>query len=468
MADIVSIIKYEGDNNTFIWKSPIEDFNSMSQLIVHENQEAIFFKDGQALDTFGAGRYTLETGNIPKLGKILNRNTDGDSVFYCEVYFINLTVQMAIKWGTDSKVRYIEPTYGVPLQLGASGEMNLQVSNGRKLLLKLVGTTSGIAWDDNRDNNFTKSLQNCFRPLISTAVKTNLTTAIKNKNINILEVDEHLSEIADEVHKSILPGFEEYGLTIPQFYLTTVVLPEEDSNFKRIKELYTIALQKRMIEAETDIRTSKAKSEAEITASNREVELEKQTTQTEIARREAERKMIQAQLEAEALKVQGYAEAEVMKAKGYNQKDVLQADVQKAYAAGIGNMGGNGGSSTMSDIIGLGIGLQAAGAVGNQVQGLFAGINNHSQANTNNTKKCNSCGATLPENAKFCLECGEKVVSEDNNTITCPKCGKKVIKGKFCPECGYKFVGVCPNCGKEVVTGAKFCLECGEKLYDEK
>ena len=467
MADITSIIKYEGDNNTFIWKSPIEDFNSMTQLIVHENQEAIFFKDGQALDTFGAGRYILETGNIPKLNKILNSNTNGNTLFHCEVYFINLTVQMAIKWGTDSKVRYIEPTYGVPLQLGASGEMNLQVSNGRKLLLKLVGTTSGIAWDDNRGANFTKSLQNCFRPLISNAVKTNLTTAIKNKNINILEVDEHLTEIGDELHKAILPGFEEYGLTIPQFYLTTVVLPEEDNNFKKIKELYTISLQKRMIEAETDIRTAKAKSEAEITASNREVELERQTTQTEIARREAERKMMEAQVQAESLKAQGFAEAEVMKAKGYDQKDVIQADVQKAYAAGIGNMSGSG-SSTMSDIIGLGVGLQAAGVVGSQVQGIFAGIGNNSTSNNTNTKKCKYCGATLPENAKFCLECGKKVESDNDNMITCPKCGSKVVKGKFCPECGYKFVSVCPKCGKEVVTGAKFCLECGEKLYDEE
>ncbi len=468
MSDpVVSIIKYEGDNNTFIWKSPIEDFNSMTQLIVHENQEAIFFKDGQALDTFGAGRYTLETGNIPKLGKILNRNTDGDSVFHCEVYFINLTVQMAIKWGTDSKVRYIEPTYGVPLQLGASGEMNLQVSDGRKLLLKLVGTTSGIAWNDISGANFTKSLQNCFRPLISNAVKTNLTTAIKNKSINILEVDEHLTEIGDELHKVILPGFEDYGLTIPQFYLTTVVLPEEDTNFKKIKELYTISLQKRMIEAETDIRTAKAKSEAEITASNREAELERQTTQTEIARREAERKMMEAQVQAESVKLQGYAEAEVMKAKGYDQKDVLQAEVQKAYAAGIGNMSGSG-SSTMSDIIGLGVGLQAAGVVGSQVQGIFTGIGN--STNNTNTKKCKYCGATLLNNAKFCLECGKKVENEQDsdNMITCPKCGSKVVKGKFCPECGYKFVSVCPKCGKEVVAGAKFCLECGEKLYDEE
>ena len=58
---LASIIKYEGDNSTFIWKHPIEDFNYGSQLIVHESQEAVFFRDGMALDLFGPGRYTLET-----------------------------------------------------------------------------------------------------------------------------------------------------------------------------------------------------------------------------------------------------------------------------------------------------------------------------------------------------------------------------------------------------------------------
>ena len=53
---LFSVIKYEGDNSTFVWKHPIEDFNLGSQLIVHESQEAIFFRDGQALDTFGRKR----------------------------------------------------------------------------------------------------------------------------------------------------------------------------------------------------------------------------------------------------------------------------------------------------------------------------------------------------------------------------------------------------------------------------
>lgn len=86
MGQIAQIIKYEGDNSTFVWKHPNEDFNSLTELIVHESQEAVFFMNGQALDLFGPGRYTLETQNIPKLGKLLNRATGDQTPFHCEVY----------------------------------------------------------------------------------------------------------------------------------------------------------------------------------------------------------------------------------------------------------------------------------------------------------------------------------------------------------------------------------------------
>lgn len=460
MANIASVIKYEGDNSTFIWKHPCEDFNSLTQLIVHESQEAIFFMNGQALDTFGAGRYTLETQNIPKIGKALNRTVDEKTPFHCEVYYINQTVQMGLKWGTDSKVRYIDPDSGIPLELGASGEMNMRVIDGRKLLIKLVGTMNGIAWGDN-GANFTKSIQASFRPLVSNAVKTNLTTTIKENNINILEVDEHLDTLSSAIREKMLPGFEEYGITIPQFYLTTVVLPEDNPNFKRLRELYTVTLQTRMARAEATIRTAQAQAEADVTAARRQIELEKQLTQTEIAKREAERKIISAQADAQAAKLAGFAEAEVMRAKGYNEKDVLAAEVQKAYAEGIGNMGGTGGSA-VSDIVGLGIGLQAAGAMGGQIGNMFAGF--AAQPEEKKTVICPKCGAAIPEDSKFCLECGEKVVIVPDGMTVCPECGNSVVKGKFCPECGHKFVTVCPNCGKELAEGAKFCLECGTKL----
>lgn len=466
MGKIADVIKYEGDNSTFIWKHPLEDFNSMTQLIVHESQEAVFFMNGAALDVFGPGRHTLETQNIPKIGGILKRAVGDTSPFHCEVYFINQTVQMSVKWGTDSKVRYIDPEYGIPLELGACGEMNLKVSDSLKLLIKLVGTTNGIAWGEN-GNGFTKSLQSSFKPLISMQVKSNLTNAIKEKNINILEVDEHLDELSAVLHEKIVPGFEEYGLTIPQFYLTTVVLPEGDPNFKRIRDLHAVGLQLRMTQAEATVKTAQAQAEAEVTAARRAIELEKQTTQTEVARREAERKIIGAQAEAEAMKYQGYAEAEIMRAKGYTQKDVMQADVQKAFAEGLGNMGGSGGGSAMGDIVGLGVGLKAAGMIGNQVGSMFD-MNSSvpvAPAQSNEVAiECPNCGNKLPSGAKFCLECGTKIELLDPNEMICPSCGEKTPKGKFCMKCGTPLVNKCPNCGAEVPSGGKFCLECGTKL----
>ena len=77
--------------------------------------------------------------------------------------------------------------------------------------------------------------------------------------------------------------------------------------------------------------------------------------------------------------------------------------------------------------------------------------------------KCPKCGADLPENAKFCLNCGERIPVEAGMVI-CPNCGKSVPKAKFCPECGHKFGNSCPNCGASLADGAKFCMECGTKL----
>ena len=492
------LIKYEGDNSTFIWKYPHEDFNNMTELIVHESQEAIFFANGVAADTFGPGRYKLDAKNIPILTHLINIVT-GVSVFHCEVYFINKTVQMGIHWGTSEKVRFTEPTMGLPVELGASGQMNLAVSDGRKLLLYVVGTTKGIAWET-EGAEFTKSLQKAFHPIIMSAVKANLPAVIKQQNIDIVEVDEHLDELSAAMKTRIQPAFEEYGITVPQFYLTTIALPENDPNYKKLKDLHTVTLQQRMAWAEAQVRTAQAQSRAsyetaeaearsQVTAAQRGAILEEQTTETEVARRQAERDLIAAQVEAQKTQLQGMAEAQVMQAKGYTQKDVLQADVQKAFAEGIGNMGpdisAGGGSSPMGDIMGLGVTMAAMNTMMPQMQNMMQGLGGQSQPAPQQTMppvqgnsassvqdslaesgtiKCPTCGNELPTNAKFCLECGTKIEQLVANEMICPACGKKTMKGKFCLECGTPLIRKCQNCGAEVPQGGKFCLECGTKL----
>ena len=266
MANIADIIKYEGDNSTFIWKHPCEDFNSLTQLIVHESQEAIFFMNGQALDMFGAGRYTLETQNIPLIGKVLNRATDDKTPFHCEVYFINKTEQMNIKWGTDSRVQYIEPTYGFPLSIGASGEMSLRAEDSRKLLLKLVGTERYLSQ---------QQLVNYFRSFLMTRVKTYIAQVMKTNNINIFEIDENLAMFSNAIKNLLIGDFADYGVSLEQFFVTNVVKPDGERQYEKFKELHfrqyadiaeaKLRQQTEIINAETEAQKTIIDSKAQAT-----------------------------------------------------------------------------------------------------------------------------------------------------------------------------------------------------------
>ncbi len=255
---IAKLIYHEDDNSTFIWKSPYEDFNSFSQIIVHENQEAIFVRNGIIMDVLGPGRHRLDAKNVPILSKAAHVFT-GISIFHCEIYFINKSVQMALKWGLDSQIRFIEPTSGVPVEIGVSGELSLQVADSMTLLVKNTGTLKGVAWNET-GNGFARSLKEAFRPLITAAVKSYLPVVIREFNIDIIAIDEKTDLISKELKKKISQGFLEYGLEIIDFYILTILLPEEDENFQELRKLHTVDLQKKKAAAEADILAAKEQS----------------------------------------------------------------------------------------------------------------------------------------------------------------------------------------------------------------
>lgn len=393
MAKIAEIIKYEGDNSTFVWKHPCEDFNTTTQLIVHESQETIFFMNGQALDLFGPGRYTLETQNIPLLRKFANIPTGGKTPFHCEVYFINKTEQMAIRWGTDSKVQYIEPTYKFPLSIGASGEMALSVNDSRKLLIKLVGTETVLERNQ---------LVAFFRAFLMTRVKTYIAQEMKTSAINIFEIDENLENFSKALQNRLCQDFDEYGVTLNRFFVTTIVKPDGDSQYEKFKELH--------FRQYADIAEAKLKQQTDI---------------------------IHAQTEAQKTVIDSQAQATKRAQEGYTYQQERGFDVAQTAA----------GNEAVGEFANMGIGLgmisgvsgTVGGIVGGAVNDAFAGMNVPQQTTAQQPNAfCDNCGAALTPGAAFCDECGAPQTSPD----VCSKCGFKFIKpGKFCPKCGTKREG---------------------------
>ena len=389
MPKITDIIKYEGDNSTFIWKHPCEDFNSLTQLIVHESQEAIFFMNGQALDSFGPGRYTLETQNIPLIGKALNLATGGKSPFHCEVYFINKTEQMSIKWGTDSKVQYVEPTYGFPISIGASGEMSLRTDNARKLLLKLVGTENFLGQ---------QKLVSFFRAFLMTRVKTYIAQVLKSNAINIFEIDENLAIFSESIKKLLIDDFAEYGVALEQFFVTTIVKPDGDRQYEKFKDLH--------FRQYADIAEAKLRQQTDL---------------------------IHAQTEAQKVVIDSQAQATKRAQEGYTYAQERGFDVAEKVAAneGVGQM------------TNLGVGLGTMAGVGGVVGGVVGTAVGDALNNTAPVAPkaaecgfCDNCGAKLTTDAAFCDECGTAVAKAND---VCANCGYKFERpGKFCPKCGTK------------------------------
>ena len=94
MARVFDVVEYPDEmEGEIVHRIPEEgagDFRIGSQVIVREPQSAVFFRDGKALDTFGAGRHTITTANIPLLIDLIGRAFDDRSPFTAEVYFVSM------------------------------------------------------------------------------------------------------------------------------------------------------------------------------------------------------------------------------------------------------------------------------------------------------------------------------------------------------------------------------------------
>lgn len=476
-SGLPSVIRYEGDNQTFVWKHPVTDFVIGTQLIVHESQEAIFFRNGEALDTKKAGIHTLETGVLPKMESLYPLPINGQP-FHAEVYYVNLTTHFGIKWGTSSKMRLRDPASGLPVELGASGAFNLQVSDSRRLVIRMVGTTDILTrsqvygYDMNHNSitgeaaeteeNSQENQTSYFRTLIMTKVKSILPQLIKTNAFSVIELDEHLDEISIAIRDAINPDLAEYGLSMPEFYVSNILLPDDDPNIARLKQQHA---DRYLLPEQERIR----KSEAEEAAKRKIVETE---TNARIkildAQGEAERTRIMAQADADAYRIQAEAEAQEMKMKGYSYQQ------ETARQVGIEAMKNNSSTAPISgfasDLMHVGVGLGTVGSVLGMAKDAMQPIASMTQdaisprAESSNWD-CPTCGLKGIE-SRFCPNCGSKRL-ELVLSWNCPNCKKQGIVSNFCPDCGCAKPSInnswkCPSCGANGIT-SKFCPDCGYK-----
>ena len=222
---LIDRIKFDGPSDGTQWliyKYPGEQFVLGSQLIVNQSQEVLFIKGGQALDLFGAGTHTLQTGNLPILNKLVNIPFGGNTPFTAEVYYVNKTSKLNMNWGTPNPFPIEDPKYGLLLSIRAHGTYGIRIYDTRMFVTELVGAIpsgSGCGFD---------LISKYFNGLLVSKVKNVVSQWMINKKVSFLEVTGYLDEISKECEKQLKSEFDRFGTEIVNFFVETITPPKEE------------------------------------------------------------------------------------------------------------------------------------------------------------------------------------------------------------------------------------------------
>ena len=206
----------DSSTDVMVYKFPLNDRYALmkgSQLVVRESQEAIFVNEGKIADIFPAGRYELDTKNLPVLTKILSWKYAFETPFTGDIYYINTKQFTGLKWGTQNPVMMRDKDFGM-IRLRGYGVYSFRVSDSETFMREVFGTMRSYS---------TLDIQDYLKKIIVSA----LTDSIAETEIPALDLARSYDEIGKFTQKKLGEKFSEYGLELTNLVIENLSLPEE-------------------------------------------------------------------------------------------------------------------------------------------------------------------------------------------------------------------------------------------------
>lgn len=215
-GEFIDVIAWTDDTrDTMVWRFETRG-NAIkygAKLTVREGQAAVFVHEGQIADVFGPGLYMLETNNLPVLTRLQHWDHGFRSPFKSEIYFVNTTRFNDLKWGTRNPIIARDPEFG-PVRLRAFGTYSMRVTDPARFMAEIVGT----------DGEFTRD-EISFQ--LRNVIVQEFSRMIAGSGIPVLDMAANTDQLGKMVAKAIAPTVAQYGLTIPEFYIENISLPDQ-------------------------------------------------------------------------------------------------------------------------------------------------------------------------------------------------------------------------------------------------
>jgi len=213
----VDIIEWTDDSrDTLSYRFPDEDkeIKNGAQLVVRESQVAQFVYLGEFGDTFGPGKHTLTTDNIPVLTNLKSWKYALESPFKADVYFVVTRVFTGNKWGTANPVMMRDADFGV-VRLRAYGTYDFRVVDPKRFLKEVAGTDDHFRLDE-------------FNDTMRSRIVSVFSDALATAKVPALDVASRYGELGEALLPVINPIIgDKYGLAMTSFIVENVSVPPE-------------------------------------------------------------------------------------------------------------------------------------------------------------------------------------------------------------------------------------------------
>jgi membrane protease subunit (stomatin/prohibitin family) len=215
-SQFIEIIEWlDTTRDTMVYRFPIynQEIKMGAQLVVRENQVALFVNEGKAADLFTPGRHVLSTQNIPILTTLRGWKYGFQSPFKAEVYFFNTRMFTDLKWGTVNPVMMRDAEFGM-IRLRAFGSYVIRIKDAALFFETIVGTQGLTSTPD-------------ILGQLRSMIVSKLSDAIAESKISALDMASNYDELSTVAVQKIGPEFAGFGLDLPKFFVENISLPEE-------------------------------------------------------------------------------------------------------------------------------------------------------------------------------------------------------------------------------------------------
>ena len=225
--NLVDVISWKINEQELVYRFDSDELRIGSQLVVYPGQTAFFVKGGKICDEFTSGTHTINSENVPLLGKIINVPFNGETPFKAEVWFVNHISLLNNKWGTMTPIQVEDPKYDVIVPIRAYGQYGFHINNARLFLEKLVGNMAYFE---------TAQVVDYFKGVMLSKLTNIIYDELKQSNQSVLTISSQVERLSEYAQSCLRNVFADYGIELELFSIISVSVKEDDPSYIRLKE----------------------------------------------------------------------------------------------------------------------------------------------------------------------------------------------------------------------------------------